>query len=64
MGEWSARNFMRVATEFGGKSGTVPDLPSAVLYQLAAPSTPEPIREEFMREAEAARQRGWGSWPG
>jgi hypothetical protein len=43
MSEWTARNFMRVAEEFGGKSGTVPDLPPTVLYQLAAPSTPEPI---------------------
>lgn len=53
MGEQTARNFMSVAATFG-KSPTVGDLPPTVLYQLAAPSTPEPIRENFMREAEAA----------
>lgn len=54
MGEHTARRFMQVAEMVDPKSRTVRDLPATVLYQLAAPSTPEPIREEFMREAEAA----------
>ncbi|WP_366526618.1 DUF3102 domain-containing protein [Methylobacterium fujisawaense] len=53
MGERTARNFMQAAEAYG-KSAMVADLPATVLYALASPSTPEPIREEFMREAEAA----------
>ncbi len=54
MAERSARRFMDAAEAFGSKSANVADLPATVLYALTAPSTPEPIREEFMREAEAA----------
>jgi hypothetical protein len=53
MSESTALRFMQTADVFVGKSVTVTDLPPTILYQLAAPSTPEPIREDFMREAEA-----------
>lgn len=45
---------MQAAESMGGKLITEISLPATVLYQLAAPSTPEPIREEFMREADTA----------
>ncbi|MCJ2016944.1 DUF3102 domain-containing protein [Methylobacterium sp. E-065] len=54
MADRTALRFMQAAEAFAGKSATVADLPATVLYALASPSTPEPIREEFMREAEAA----------
>jgi hypothetical protein len=50
MSEWTARSFMRVGERFG-KSGTVPDLPAAVLYALAAPSTPDAVVDEIKERA-------------
>lgn len=54
MSQATAYRFMQAAESMGSKLITEISLPAAVLYALAAPSTPEPIREEFMREAEAA----------
>jgi hypothetical protein len=54
MSQQTARRFMSAAEMVEGKSPTVSDLPPTVLYALASPSIPEPIREDFMREAEAA----------
>ncbi len=53
--EWgihTARNFMRVAEEFGDKEKISLFAPSA-LYLLAAPSTPEQARSEALERAEA-----------
>lgn len=44
MSENAARNFMRVATVYAGKSAMIADFSPTVLYELAAPSTPEPVR--------------------
>lgn len=52
MGEDTARNFMRVAGRYG-KSGNIPDLTPSVLYELAAPSTPEPVRQQIEAKAKA-----------
>lgn len=46
MAERTARNFMRVAEVYGGKSASLADLGKEALYELAAPSTPQPIRDE------------------
>jgi N6-adenosine-specific RNA methylase IME4 len=40
-----ARNFMYVAQRFGNKMEIISDLSVTVLYELAAPSTPEPVVE-------------------
>lgn len=46
MSENTARNFMRVASVYGSKSATVADLPARALYELAAPSTPQEVRDQ------------------
>jgi vacuolar-type H+-ATPase subunit I/STV1 len=51
MKERTAQNFMRVAETFGGKSAKFADLKPSVLYALAAPSTPEPVREQVIEKA-------------
>ena len=51
---WSqdtAHNFMRVADKFGKFPNLESFAPSA-LYALAAPSTPEPARQEAISRAE------------
>lgn len=53
MSENAARNFMRVATRYGSKSANIADLTPSVLYELAAPSTPEPVRQIVEQKAEA-----------
>jgi hypothetical protein len=53
---WSdrtARNYMNAAKEFGDKTEIVADLEPTALYALAAKSTPEDIREEFLEKIEA-----------
>lgn len=52
MSEDTARNFMRVAGRYG-KSGNIPDLTPSALYELAAPSTPEPVRQQIEAKAKA-----------
>lgn len=42
---------MRVAAEFGGNSERVTNLSFRALYALAAPSTPESVREEVIERA-------------
>ena len=44
MTDQSARNFTNVTERFG-KSKTILDFTPTVLYALAAPSTPEPVRK-------------------
>jgi hypothetical protein len=51
MSETTARNFVNVATRFS-KSATVADLSPRILYELAAPSTPDEVVAQV--EARAA----------
>lgn len=46
MSESAANRMMRVASAYGSKSINVTDLTASALYELAAPSTPQPIRDE------------------
>lgn len=46
MSERHARNFMRVAARFGDKSEIIADLSVTILYELAAPSTPDTVVEQ------------------
>ncbi len=48
MSEDTARNFMRVASVYGGKSGIIPDLAPTALYELVAPSTSKTVREAIL----------------
>ena len=43
MTERHARNFMHVAARFGGRSEIISDLSVTVIYELAAPATPEAV---------------------
>ncbi len=54
--ERSAQRYMRVAEIFGAKTDIVSDLPTTVLHQLAAPSTPPTVREKVLARAEAGEQ--------
>lgn len=51
MDQRTAQNFMRVATMFG-KNEIISFFKPTVLYALAAPSTPEAVREEAVSRAE------------
>jgi hypothetical protein len=55
---WSdrtAQKFMQVAETFG-KTAHSAVLPPSALYALASPSTPEPIRAEFIERAAAGER--------
>ncbi|MGU3666082.1 hypothetical protein ACLBX9_18010 [Methylobacterium sp. A49B] len=49
----SAQRAMGAAEVLGDKSDTVSYLPPSVLYELSAPSTPEPVRAAVLRRIEA-----------
>lgn len=49
----SAQRMMSTADVLGDKSDTVSYLPPTVLYELSAPSTPEPVRAAVLRRIEA-----------
>lgn len=49
----SAQRAMAAAEVLGDKSDTVSYLPPTVLYELSAPSTPEPVRTAVLRRIEA-----------
>lgn len=49
----TAQNFMQAATRLGHKSEIVSHLPPTTLYQLAAPSTPAPVRQQIVERIEA-----------
>lgn len=49
----SAQRAMSAAEVLGDKSDTVSYLPPTVLYELSAPSTPEPVRAAVLRRIEA-----------
>ena len=53
MSESAAGRFMKVATVYGGKSVNLTNLTPSVLYELAAPSTPEPVRQIVEQKAAA-----------
>lgn len=53
MSERTAQNMMNVARTFAGKSAKISLLSDSTLYLLAAPSTPEPVREAVIAQAEA-----------
>jgi hypothetical protein len=56
---WSlrtARNYMQASETFAGKSATVADLTPSALYALAAPSTPEPVRQQVIDRLEAGEK--------
>ncbi|WP_167315907.1 DUF3102 domain-containing protein [Brucella microti] len=46
MTDRTALNFIRVAEHYNGKSETISDLNATALYELAAPSTPQSVREQ------------------
>lgn len=46
MTDRTARRFMDVASSFSVKVDIVSDLPATALYELAAPSTPQSVREQ------------------
>ncbi|MCC0067115.1 MAG: DUF3102 domain-containing protein [Rhodovulum sp.] len=55
MTDQSARRFMQVAERYG-KSNIMLDLTPTALFELAAPSTPEPVRELVEAKAEAGER--------
>ena len=50
MTERHARNFMHVAARFGSRSEIISDLSVTVIYELAAPATPEAVIEQVERK--------------
>lgn len=56
MNERTAQRYMNVAAELGDKSDIVSVLPPTALYQLTAPSTPAPVREEVVKRIEAGER--------
>lgn len=56
MTRMSANRYMQAAEHFGSKCNTVLHLPPTAVYQLAAPSTPEPVREEVIQRLEAGER--------
>lgn len=68
MSRWTAQNFMRTTERFGDKNANFAHLSASVLYELAAPSTPDAIIErvqvgeippnlDAIKEAKAAQKR-------
>lgn len=53
MSDQTARNFMRVARAYSGKSDIVSNIDTTALYELAAPKTPIEVREEIEKMIEA-----------
>lgn len=49
----TARRFMQVAEAYGDKNNIMLNLTPTALYELAAPSTPEPVRQIVEQKAEA-----------
>lgn len=51
MSQDTAGRFMNVAGRLGDKFRSVRNMPATALYALAAPSTPEPVREAVLERA-------------
>lgn len=56
MGQRTAYNFMAVADQFGDKLAKFANLKPSAIFELAAPSTPEPIRQEVIARSEAGEE--------
>lgn len=56
MGHRTATNYMNAAERFGDKVAIVSNLPPATVYQLAAPATPEPVREAVVKRLQAGER--------
>ena len=56
MTERTAQRFMAVAEKFGAKYDIVSDLSPTVLYELAAPSTPDETIDEIVEQARAGKR--------
>jgi hypothetical protein len=52
----TAQNMMQAAAAFGDKSEIVSHLPPTTLYQLASPSTPQPVREGVIQRLAAGEK--------
>ena len=50
-GQWTARKFMQVARQFKSVNFTDLSIDTSALYLLAAPSTPEMVRQEALERA-------------
>lgn len=53
MSDKTAQKMMNVAQVYGGKSELSSNLPLSVYYELAAPSTPEPVRQIVEQKVDA-----------
>lgn len=49
----TAQNYMLAAERFGDKSEIISQLSPSTIYRLAAPSTPDPVRQEVVARLEA-----------
>lgn len=52
----TAQNYMSASSAFGGKSEIISYLPPSAVYALAAPSTPDPVREMVIERLEAGER--------
>jgi hypothetical protein len=52
----TARRYMTVAQVFGRKTDIVSVLPAQTLYRLAAPTTPQEVRDELLARVEAGER--------
>ena len=60
--QWShmtAYRFIQVHEQFGSNNLLQADIAPSALYLLAAPSTPEPVRQEFIERAQAGESVGY-----
>jgi N6-adenosine-specific RNA methylase IME4 len=57
--ERTAQQFMNVFHQFKSANFADLDIPPSALYLLAAPSTPEPVRQEFIERAQAGASVGY-----
>ena len=56
MSERTAQNYMSAAREFGDHAAVVAVLPPGTVYALAAPSTPETIRQDVIRQVKEGKR--------
>ena len=56
MTERTAQRFMAVAEKFGAKYDIVSDLSPSVIYELAAPSTPDETIDEIVEQARTGKR--------
>lgn len=56
MSERTAQRFVSVAEAYGGKSASLADLGAEAIYELAAPSTPDEVRDAVEVRAAAGEK--------